>query len=53
VTDHLAIDVQGVRRAIDLATFHQNPCTGEQPTEKIRGGGLIRSDDGHPVEDHD
>ena len=53
VTDHLAIDVQGVRRAIDLATFHQNPRTGEQPTEKIRGGGFVGNDDGYPVEDHD
>ena len=53
VTGHLAIDVQAIRRAIDLATFHQNPRTGEQPTEKIRGGGLIGSDNGHPVEDHD
>jgi hypothetical protein len=53
VTDHLAIDVQGVGRAIDLATFHQNPRSREQATEKIRGGGLIGSDDGHSVEDDD
>jgi len=53
VTDHLAIDVQGVRRAIDLAIFHENPRAGEHPTEKIRGGGLVGSDDGHPGEDHD
>jgi len=53
VTDHLAVDVQAVGRAIDLATFHQNPRTGEQPTEKIRGDSFVVGDHGHSIEDYD